>query len=55
MKIAKETNDNLIINITEKEIKKAFTSPEQLKNFKEDLFDLIGVYYQCRKELPKEI
>ena len=36
MKIEKETNDNLIITITEEEFKKAFTSSEQLKEFRED-------------------
>lgn len=51
MKIEKETNDNLIITITKEEFKKAFTSPEQLKEFREDLINLIGVYYQCRKEI----
>ena len=51
MKIEKETDDSLIITITKEEFKKAFTSPEQLKNFREDLLNLIGMYYQCSKEL----
>lgn len=55
MKIEKETNDNLVITITKEEFKKAFASSEQLKEFREDLIKLIGVYYQCRKELPEEV
>jgi hypothetical protein len=55
MKIEKETKDKLIITITKEEFNNAFTSYEQLKNFREDLIELIDVYYQCRKELPEEV
>ena len=51
MKIEKETNNKLIITITKEEFKKAFSSPEQLEKFREDLLELIGVYHQCEGEL----
>ena len=40
MKIEKETNDKLIITITKEEFKEAFRSPEQLKNFRDNLINL---------------
>ena len=51
MKIEKETNDKLIITITEEEFKEAFKSPEQLAKFREDLLNIIGTYHQCCAEL----
>lgn len=51
MKIEKETNDKLIITITEEEFKDAFRSSEQLANFRDDLLNLIGIYHQCSTEL----
>ena len=55
MKIEKETDDHLIIKITNEEFKKAFRSFEQLQKFREDLFNLIGLYYQCDKELQDNV
>ena len=55
MKIEKETNDTLIITITNEEFKEAFRSPEQLTNFREDLLNLIGIYHQCYIELRGNI
>lgn len=54
MKIEKDTGDNLIITVTKEEFKKAFTSSEQLKNFREDLIKLCGVYHQCKEELHND-
>ena len=51
MKIEKETNNKLIITITEEEFKEAFRSPEQLTKFRENLLNLIGTYHQCCAEL----
>ena len=55
MKIEKETDDKLIITISKEEFKKAFRSFEQLQKFREDLINLLGMYYQCDKELRDNV
>ena len=54
MKIEKINNDNLTIIINKEEFKKAFSSYEQLKEFREDLINLIDTYHQCCKEIGRE-
>ena len=45
MKIEKKLNGEYILSITEKEFKKAFSSEDNYKKFKDRTFDLLMLYH----------
>ena len=51
MKIWKDSFDNLHIDVSENEFKKAFESPENLQEFRDDLIRIAGTFYQLQEEL----
>ena len=51
MRIWKVSFDNLHIDVSEKEFKKAFESPENLQEFRDDLIRIADTFHQLQEEI----